>query len=83
MDDLGDDEGSFLGWRQLVHVLGGLDPSQDEVADLKCSLSDILVVALLQHLLVLHEAEECCIMGFIQLVKCILPILHFFGFVVC
>jgi hypothetical protein len=65
VDDLGNDEGSFLGRRQLMHVLGGLDSSQYEVANLECSLVDILIVVLPQRLLVLRGPEECCLTGLI------------------
>jgi hypothetical protein len=34
VDDIGDDEGSFLGGRELMHAISLLDAHEDEVANI-------------------------------------------------
>jgi hypothetical protein len=43
-DDFGDDERSFPGCRELVHVVGLLDAPEDEVANVEGSFPNVAIV---------------------------------------
>jgi hypothetical protein len=43
-NDFGDDEGSFLGGRELVHVVSLLDAHEDEVANAEGSFPNVAIV---------------------------------------
>jgi hypothetical protein len=43
-DDFGDDEGSFLRDRELMHAVGLLDAPEDEVVNVEGSFPDVAIV---------------------------------------
>jgi hypothetical protein len=43
-DDFGDDERSFPGGRELMHVVGLLDAPEDEVANVEGGFLNVVIV---------------------------------------
>jgi hypothetical protein len=83
VDDISDDEGSFLGGRELMHAISLLDAPEDEVANIEGGFlniaimiaSKLLVVASLSHdcskplLFEAVEVDSTCLLGFSCLVE--------------
>jgi hypothetical protein len=77
-NDFGDDEGSFPGGRELMHVVGLLDAPEDEVANIERSLLNVAVVIASKLLIVVSlphdgskpllfkavEVDAMCLLGF-------------------
>jgi hypothetical protein len=82
-DDFGDDEGSFLGGRELMHVVGLLDAPEDEVANVEGSFIDVAIVIASKLLIVTSlphdgskpllfkavEVNAMCLLGFSFLIE--------------
>jgi hypothetical protein len=82
-DDFGDDEGSFLGGRELMHAVSLLDAPEDEVANIEGSFlniaimiaSELLIVTSLSHngskplFFKVVEVDATCLLGFSFLVE--------------
>jgi hypothetical protein len=77
-DDFGDDEGSFPGGKEFMHIVGLLDAPEDEVANVEGSFlniaiviaSKLLVVTSLSHdgskplLFKAVKVDPMCFLGF-------------------
>jgi hypothetical protein len=77
-DDFGDDEGSFRGGKELMHVVGLLDAPEDEVTDVEGSFPNVAIVIPSELLVVTsfsHDAskplffkvvrvDSTCLLGF-------------------
>jgi hypothetical protein len=82
-DDFGDDEWSFPGGREFMHVIGLLDAPKDEVANVEGSFlnvaivieSKLLVMTSLSHdgskpmLFKAVEVNTTCLLGFSFLIE--------------
>jgi hypothetical protein len=82
-DYFSDDEGSFPGGRELMHVVGLLDVPEDEVANVEGSFLNVAIVIASKLLIVMSlshdgskpllfeavEVDATCLLGFSFLVE--------------
>jgi hypothetical protein len=57
-NDFGDDEGSFPRGRELVHAIGLLDASEDEVANIEGSFLNVAIMISTELLVVMSLSHD-------------------------
>jgi hypothetical protein len=81
-DDFGDDEGSFLGGRELMHAVSLLDAPEDEVANVEGIFLNVAIMIASKLLVMKRLSHDCSNSLFFESVKVDAACLLVFSFLV-